>query len=194
MVDNFKLISDFITFDSEDDFYFMQIMQRAKENPDIGCNNKIIKTYYIRSKKYLNEHESEIKSLCDLFNARAYIHLTKRSFKKTCLLTLNTIAANLLSDTVRGTYKAYNHACGIQYDTKTKKWIIDIDSKDTNEVIRVKNIIHECMPVGDKVLLEVPTKNGIHLITTPFNLKEFREVCTDELDIHKNNPTVLYMQ
>ena len=193
MVDNFKLISDFITFDSDDDFYFMPIMQRAKENPEIGCNNRIIRTYYIKSKEYLSKHEDEIKSLCDLFNARAYIYLTKRSYKKTCLLTLNTITANLMSDTYKGTYKAFDHACGVQFDSKTKKWIIDIDTKDVDEMNKVKDAINKCRPEGDKVLLEVPTKNGIHLITVPFDLKEFRSIYTDEIDIHKNNPTVLYM-
>lgn len=193
MVDNFKLIRDFITFDTEDDFYFLQIIQRAKENPEIGCNNMVIKTYYIKSKEYLMEYTREIKALCDFFHARAYIHLTKRSYKKTCLLTLSNIAASLVSDTVNSTYKAYNHACGIQYDTKTKSWIVDIDTKDLDNIKKVKGIIYECKPFGDKLLLEVPTKNGVHLITKPFDLKEFREVYKDNIDIHKNNPTLLYM-
>ena len=33
--------------------------------------------------------------------------------------------------------------------------------------------------------------NGIHLITTSFNLQQFKEKYPD-IDIHKNNPTLLY--
>jgi hypothetical protein len=48
-------------------------------------------------------------------------------------------------------------------------------------------------PVGDKVIAEIPTKNGVHLITRPFNLQEFKETFDGDWDIiHKNNPTLLY--
>ena len=38
---------------------------------------------------------------------------------------------------------------------------------------------------------EIETKNGWHLITYPFNLQEFKDVVPH--DIHKNNPTILYI-
>ena len=46
MVDNFKLIRDYLKFESEDDFYFLQIVQRKKDGPGpngikvTGTNNK----------------------------------------------------------------------------------------------------------------------------------------------------------
>lgn len=33
MVDNLRLILPFLKFESEDDFYYLQILQRKKENP-----------------------------------------------------------------------------------------------------------------------------------------------------------------
>ena len=42
-----------------------------------------------------------------------------------------------------------------------------------------------------KFIAEIPTKSGCHLITTPFNLQQFKEKYPD-IDVHKNNPTLLY--
>lgn len=33
-IDNFNLIKPFLKFDSEDDFYYLQILRRRKDNPD----------------------------------------------------------------------------------------------------------------------------------------------------------------
>ena len=38
----------------------------------------------------------------------------------------------------------------------------------------------------------IPTKNGYHIITKPFNLKQFKDKYSD-IDVHKNNPTILYI-
>jgi hypothetical protein len=43
-------------------------------------------------------------------------------------------------------------------------------------------------PIGGCLML---IKNGVHLITTPFNLQQFKEEYQD-IDVHKNNPTLLY--
>jgi hypothetical protein len=41
-------------------------------------------------------------------------------------------------------------------------------------------------------MYKVPTKNGIHLITNPFNLNAFK-FGFPNIDVHKNNPTILYI-
>lgn len=48
------------------------------------------------------------------------------------------------------------------------------------------------MPEGEKVLMELPTKNGIHLITKPFDKREFNKKYP-LVDIHKDNPINLYI-
>ena len=45
IVDNFKLLREFMRFDSEDQYYFLQILQRKKDGPGpnatvSGKNNK----------------------------------------------------------------------------------------------------------------------------------------------------------
>ena len=56
----------------------------------------------------------------------------------------------------------------------------------------IKEYINEkCEPVGNKIISIIPTKSGNHLITSPFNIKQFKEKYPD-IDVHKNNPTLLY--
>ena len=91
-VDCLDLITDLLVFESEDDFYFLQILQRKKENAELGSNSRVIKNYYIKSVQHLLDRYGEIKSLCDLFNARASLRLNKRSFEKVGFKSLENIA------------------------------------------------------------------------------------------------------
>ena len=47
MVNNFKQISDLLKFDTEDDFYYCQILKRKKEHAELGRNSVVVKTYYM---------------------------------------------------------------------------------------------------------------------------------------------------
>jgi hypothetical protein len=64
MIDNLKLILPFLKFESQDDFYYLQILQRKKENAELGSNSRVIKNYYIKSEEYLLDRYDEIKKLC----------------------------------------------------------------------------------------------------------------------------------
>ena len=48
-VDNLEALLPFLKFDDKDDFYYLQILQRKKENPQLGSNSRVIKNYYIKS-------------------------------------------------------------------------------------------------------------------------------------------------
>jgi hypothetical protein len=39
----------------------------------------------------------------------------------------------------------------------------------------------------------IPTKNGVHIITRPFNLQKFKGFHPG-MDVHKENPTLLYFK
>jgi hypothetical protein len=79
-----------------------------------------------------------------------------------------------------------------QIKTNEKRWIVDVDSKDNKELLKVKLAIDSCAPFGkDKIISEIPTKNGYHLITDRFDVLQFSNVYPD-IDIVKKNPTLLY--
>ena len=69
-IDNLEILKPFLRFDDPNDFYYLQILQRKKENPQLGSNNRVIKNYYINSVEYLESHYHEIKELCKQFNAK----------------------------------------------------------------------------------------------------------------------------
>lgn len=203
MIDVFEQIKPFLRFESEDDFYFLQILQRKKENPEIGSNSRVIKNYYITSLPYLEERYEEIKYLCQTFNARASLRLNKRSFKKVAFKALQNIANTMANGEYSALPKAYDRACGDGHNDSQKKWIVDIDDKDGHYLVFLNEdkekfvtslceFINQCQPLGEeKILAQLPTKSGLHLITKPFDLAQFK--LKYQIDIHKDNPINLYI-
>lgn len=80
MINNLEQIKGLLVFNSEDDFYHLQIIKRKKEHPELGSNSYVVKTYYISSIDYLNKKFEEIQVLCQYHNARSCINLNRRSF------------------------------------------------------------------------------------------------------------------
>ncbi len=192
MINVFEEIKDLLTFESEDDFYYLQILQRKKENPQLGSNSRVIKNYYIGSVEYLENKMPEIIDLCNSFNARAMLRLNKRSFEKVAFKTIQNVANSIANREYSFIKKSYDRACGNGHNSKDKTWIIDLDGEFSNgDLDEIKAYIRNCRPFGNKVLKILPTKNGVHLITEPFDLMEFREIFN--VDVHKDNPINLYI-
>lgn len=198
MVDNFKQIRGLLNFRSDDDFYFLQILQRKKDHKEgkvNGTNNnsRLVKAYYVKSLEQFDFIEPEVKAMCDLFIARAGINLNRRSFKKMQLQHLRKITEQLLNKDYHKSHRAYNTVCGAYNDDKDKKWILDIDDPKFNPDELLSHIA-QCQPVGEKYIETIPSKNGYHLIVRPFNILEFTSAARwGEIEIHKNNPTNLYI-
>ena len=203
MIDCLELIKDLLVFETNDDFYFLQILQRKKENPNLGSNSKVIKNYYISSTEQLIEKYDEIKSLCNMFNARASLRLNKRSFEKVAFKSLENFANVMQTKEYKHIMNCYDKACGLLNNEKQKKWIVDIDRNELVWLEQIINSVQESEPNGNKIIIQLPTKSGVHLITKPFNVIQFNENLKNKLskyflgeitiDIHKDNPINLYI-
>lgn len=200
MVDNFELIKSVLEFRSDDDFYFAQIIKRKKDFPGgsvtgVNNNNRCIRSYFIGSVDYLEFVEQEIKDLCNVTGARGCIDLNRRSYESIGFQTLKKVADQIMNKDYTKISKAYVSACGKHSNERAdKKWILDIDKKLTPEEHKaLKEDLHNLQPLGDKLKFIIPTNNGIHYITNPFNLQEFQKLERwDHIDIHKRNPTALF--
>lgn len=193
MVDVFDKIKELLTFEDSDDFYYLQILQRKKENPQVGSNSRVIKNYYIGSVEYLENKYEEIRGLCHQFNARAMLRLNKRSYKKVAFKTMQNIANSMANGEYQFIKKSYDRACGEGHNDQNKTWIIDIDGEFNDDwLLDMIHYIDGCKPEGYKIVTQLPTKNGLHLITKPFDLRNFRQEYPD-IDIHKDNPINLYI-
>lgn len=198
MIDNFEQIKNMLVFESEDDFYHLQILKRKKENPELGSNSYVIKTYYVTSVEYLESKKAEIINLCQFNNARACINLNPRSFEAIAFHTLRKVTDIIMNKDFKSVRKAYESVCGTYGTGKNKSWVVDIDMKDMDVVNRIAKLIDKLQPVSDetKIKAVLPTKNGYHLITAPFNAFEFNKIMSlqgDVPDVHKNNPSILYI-
>lgn len=200
MINNFQQISKLLQFRSDDDFYHLQIIKRKKDHPEIGSNSLVIKTYYIKSEDHLAKVEPEIIALCNFHGARACINLNRRSFEKMAFHTLKKVTDQIMNKDFKSVRKAYESVCGAYANESNKKWIIDIDNisidgfNHQDSMIQLRSRIIELqIEAGHLQSMNfIRTKSGIHIISTPFNLQKFREEFPD-IDVHKDNPTILYI-
>ncbi len=195
MIDNIELIKPLLNFSEPGDFYYCLILKRKKDQPEGERDNhqsvRTIKTYCVESIEYLEKRYDEIKQLCEMFKARAYIHIQKQNHRDVSLNMMVALAQRIqdgnhkqqgLFDSVVGQLKTYE-----------KRWIVDIDTLDAAELIGVMLAINLCKPTDeDKIITSIPTKNGFHLITKRFDVMQFSKQYPN-IDIQKKNPTLLFL-
>jgi hypothetical protein len=193
MIDNLEIIKPLLNFDEEGDFYMLYIFKRKKDQPEGERDNhqsvRTIKTYCIDSIEYLDKRYDEIKQLCEIFKARAYIHIQKQNHKDVAMNMITEIVHRIKSGQINQQH-VFDSVVG-QIKTREKRWIVDVDTKLWITAHAIHQYINECRPEGEKVEAVIPTKNGFHFITKKFDVIEFKNRYP-EIDIAKKNPTLLY--
>lgn len=200
MINNIEQIKRLLNFTDEGDFYMLYVLKRKKDQPEGERDNhqsvRTIKSYCVSSVEYLEKRYDEIKQLCEMFKARAYIHVQKQNHKDVSLNMMVALAQRIQD----GNHKQqglFDSVVG-QLKTHEKRWIVDIDTKSLSVRNRIINIIENIKPMGVDSKIEeiIQTKNGVHLITKKFDILEFNkkmEVGNKTIpDIQKKNPTLLY--
>lgn len=193
MINNLEQIKKLLNFSDNGDFYMLYVFKRKKDQPEGERDNhqsvRTIKTYCIESVDHLERRYDEIKQLCEMFKARAYIHVQKQNHKDVSLNMLASLAERI-RDGVTNQKGLFDSVVG-QIKTQEKRWIVDIDITDYHAVYEITKFISTLQPEGPKVESVIPTKNGYHLITSKFDVKTFKEKFPD-VEIQKKNPTLLY--
>lgn len=198
MIDNFSIIKPFLTFENEHEFYEIMILERKKDKKEVGNEHqsvRLIKNYCIENIQYFERKENEIKTLCDMFGARAYINLSVKNHEKVAYEILLKLSVALKSRQFNQK-NIFESAAGSSHSDRPV-WVIDIDGNANLDMI--KDFINKTQPIGEKILLTLPTKNGFHFITKRFDAKVFNDYfhnLTNEdfsVEIKKNNPTLLYL-
>lgn len=194
MIDNIKEIKELLNFSDKNDFYMLYVFKRKKDQPEGERDNhqsvRTIKTYCIDSIEHLDRRYDEIKQLCEMFKARAYIHVQKQNHNDVSLDML-ALLAERIKNGVKNQKGLFDSVVG-QIKTQEKRWIIDVDTKDKKFLRDITMDLMEIQPVGNKIEKVIKTKNGFHLITGKFNVMEFKELYP-EVEIQKKNPTILYI-
>ena len=220
MIDNLELIRPLLNFTDEGDFYMLYVFKRKKDQPEGEKDNhqsvRTIKTYCIESIDHLERRYDEIKQLCEMFKARAYIHVQKQNQEDVSLNMMVELAQRIQNG--QHNQKGLFDSVVGQVKTQEKRWIVDVDMKDENALMKIIKLINNsCKPLDiinethlhksdgslkvtydydPKVIKVIPTKSGYHLITKRFDVMTFNKIMSlqgDVPDIQKKNPTLLYL-
>jgi hypothetical protein len=193
MKNNYENIKFLLDFSNEGDFYFVQIIKRRKDvgNEDMSRGERIVDNFYIHSMEEYDKYKERILESVKINNARAYIHVNKRNTKRIALEVNKLIGEYLLSEQYKAVKSVYTTACG-RFSSASKgerKWIVDADSD--KEIAYMRQFLND----NAEILAELPTKNGLHFITKPFNLMLYKNEIGFKVfpsqDIKKNSPTLL---
>ena len=201
MINNIDIIKPLLNFEEKGDFYMMYVFKRKKDQPEGERDNhqsvRTIKTYCIESIDHLERRYDEVKQLCEMFKARAYIHVQKQNHRDVSLDMLSSLAERIKNG-VQNQKGLFDSVVG-QIKTQEKRWIIDIDNVSMDGFnhdpyqVSLREYINELQKEAGKEqgMTFVKTRSGFHIITQPFNVMKFKERYP-EVDIQKKNPTLLY--
>ena len=219
MIDNLEIIKPLLNFTDAGDFYMLYVFKRKKDQPEDEKDNhqsvRTIKTYCIESIDHLERRYDEIKQLCEMFKARAYIHVQKQNHFDVSLNMMVELAQRIQSG--QHNQKGLFDSVVGQIKTQEKRWIVDVDMKDEDALMKIMKLINNgCKPLDvvnethlhksdgsvevtydydPKVIEVIPTKSGYHLITKRFDVMTFNKIMSlqgDVPEIQKKNPTLLY--
>jgi len=201
MIDNINIIKPLLNFEEKGDFYMLYVFKRKKDQPEGERDNhqsvRTIKTYCIESIDHLERRYDEVKQLCEMFKARAYIHVQKQNHRDVSLDMLSSLVERIKNG-VQNQKGLFDSVVG-QIKTQEKRWIIDIDNVSMDGFnhdpyqVSLREYINELQKEAGKEqgMTFVKTRSGFHIITQPFNVMKFKERYP-EVDIQKKNPTLLY--
>ena len=198
MINNLQLIKPLLNFEKQGDFYMLYVFKRKKDQPESERDNhqsvRTIKTYCIESIDHLDRRWDEIIQMCEMFKARAYIHVQKQNHFDVSLNMMVSLAQRIQNG--QNNQKGLFDSVVGQIKTQEKRWIVDVDTKDKIVFQRIIHILDNIRPIGNKIETIIPTKNGFHFITKKFDVMEFdkqlKERGEEVPEIQKKNPTLLY--
>ena len=199
MTDNFDLLAKYINANktlTEDQFLFLQIIKRRKDNPESLYSQETIKNMHLKSAEDMLERKEVIVDWCQKHNARAYLRLNLRDKRKIALRALAQVAENIANENWN-IKNCYESAVGKHHQDPKKTWVIDIDFDEIQESSRLNlgQAVYQLVSETPRSIEEieyVPTPNGYHIITPPFNVAHLGVIYKETpVAFHKDNPTIL---
>ena len=195
MINNFEIFKNHLNFHNERSFYFVQILKRKKENPEMKSYSLPIESFYIFSLEQFERVMPHIIEKCEQNRARAYIKMNTLDANSVGLEAISVLTQELRQGNWKSLSKAFNSACGIcgKQDGTEKLYLVDIDEQDYSKVVEVEEYINSLNPVDNryKIKMVVPTKNGWHLLSTGFDMQIFKQTYSN-VDVHKDGIVLLY--
>lgn len=169
ILDNLNKITKLLDF-KDCAFYYLEILQRKKDNPNVVKDRKIYQRF-ITSLKELYEIYNDVKLLCKVYNARAYISLIPRSNEKFTKECLRAYTEKVCSNNYKNTFLIPDKVVllpQVVLSSLDKMWILDVDIKDEDYIDEFKDAIDGKLVDVFEIL---DTPNGYHVVVDVFNLR-----------------------
>ena len=184
MIDNFDTIENNLLEFEKGTYYKFEALVR---NTD-GCNslyyegasktnkNILIKTWWIDTEEYYQRMKNEMRTLCDMTNARLYVLLDRKNLKRT-LAEMSKISTQLMIQSyvygsmdpeVSAVHKISGTASSVNTSSERGKrmWMFDVDSDDFRLLQEIQNV---CYP---HKFFTLRTKKGYHVCVTKEGFKK----------------------
>jgi hypothetical protein len=195
-LDNSQLVALFVPEqDDGDTFIYTEMLDRGKRKGNNG--HRLVKTFYHRSREEFWDQMPTIKALCDMTLTRAYTRLAPKSYERVAAQHLKMVVEAYVAKNYAGFKSLYNRACGIT-SPNTKLWLFDVDVINDKTIAFANRLEREGHHIST-----IPSKKGLHHICKPFDTRIielwYRElglnttVGVEEISLHKDNPTNLYI-
>lgn len=191
-VDNFNMVANMINLTDNDQFFFVQLMKRWKDNKDKGMIKKTDGTYHagaeygnysngtafkVRSAQELMSLKSQIVSWCDSNNGRAYITCNPRSDSeiqsflptyKSRFRDPNDPRITHAEEILAGQAKADGAMAG-----QRPRFFFDIDSDD-RRVWEISKMILRRLNIPIESEYGTPS-DGLHVVMDDRNMKDMNK-------------------
>lgn len=167
VIDNFENIKPILNFNGEL-YVYVTLYNRKKDNPCMHDQMHAVKHYYIDSYKYLDKIKEEIITLCETFNARAYISYSMRrkdKFISAMLIEMSHIANNNFINTFNFSKLAQtsgNVFRKIKPLRKNSYHMIHCDGEYA--ITRVPQLIDIIKNAGAQEIYTIPSVTGVHIL------------------------------
>lgn len=177
MTDNFAYFESNLPFEKGSG-YLVYLHRRRKENPDLASdfiddgNPDVLKGWWIiESAEQLSFIRAELIAKSVEHNARVYI--------KPSPIHLSDLKEHTFSEAL------------LYQRQEDNLYILDCDKCDLSALSDIKAMIEGSFPYYPKIVYEVPSVTGVHLIVRPFLLYEFKRKYP-HIHIGVSRGTVLY--
>lgn len=170
-IDNKEQILPYLVF-GKNTFYFVQCIQRRKENPFLEKDSYQRGYWFITSLREFEIHLERMRSMAEHFNARVYISMCPRSLEKLTKHCIVEMGKRVISENYSLSF-SIPQKLALSKDVLEKGirpkpiWIVDIDSKEENYR---NNIIKYLKEIDVEILGTLDTLNGYHLLVNAFNI------------------------
>lgn len=184
MIDNFDLILPLLNF--KDASHHVQILQRSKDGHD--KSTRVVASWFVTSESQLKFLYPGIVALCEQYQARCYIMINSKSHEMFAWKLSDLLLTSIKSKSIQPIttiFRSHDLCNG-----KSKIWVVDVDNPEI-DLDKLESKINSCRSGHFKnVIQRIPTKNGYHILTHPFDLSQI--FLPDQVELRKNSSTLLY--